>query len=316
MFPLKNLIAICLCLLLLACENTPKAEKTSILAPGGLFSAALSEHYALLGTAKGNAELWQLTPKKLVHNWQHTDEKNGIIALAISEREEYAITAERDSIAWWRISDGTLLNVWSLPGITSVSISAEGNFALIGLQDKALYFALEYGKTLYAFPHQDAISATALSSTGKHALTGSDDGVAKLWDLTTGEIKYTWQNQTKLSVVALSRNDKYALTNAALGSTQIWNIGNGELFKKIGPNLMTLSSVRFSKNDKYLIAGKISQRIDLWRIKTGQIMKYWRPKTDDKWRPSAATILALSFTSNDKKFYSISSKGILQRWRK
>ena len=315
MFPLKNLIVISFCLLLAACDNTPKAEKTSILAPDGLFSAVLSEHYALLGTAKGNAELWQLNPKKLVHNWQHTDEKNGIIALAISEREEYAITAERDSIAWWRISDGTLLNVWSLPGITSVSLSTEGNFALIGLQDKAIYFALEYGKTLYAFPHQDIISATALSVKGNYALTGSNDGEAKLWDLTTGKIKHAWKNQTKLSVVALSRDDKYALTNAALGLTQVWNTETGKLFKKIGPNLMTLSSVRFSNNGKYLITGKTSQKIDLWRVKTGQVMKYWRPETDDTW-PSVATILALSFTSNDKKIYSISSKGILQRWRK
>lgn len=316
MFLLKNLIVIGFCLLLFACDNSPKAEKTITLAPDGLFSAALSEHYALLGTAKGNAELWQLNPKKLVHNWQHTDDKNGIISLALSEREEYAITAERDSIAWWRISDGALLNVWSLPGITSVSLSAEGNFALIGLQDKAIYFALEYGKTLYAFPHQDAISATALSVTGNYALTGSNDGEAKLWDLSTGKVKYTWKNQTKLSILALSRDGKFALTNASLGLTQIWNTSNGKLFKKIGPNLMTLSSARYSNNGKYLITGKISQRIDLWRVKTGNVLKYWRPITGDAWRPSAATILALSYTSNEKKIYSISSKGILQRWKK
>lgn len=315
MFLLKNLIVIVICLYLSACDNSPKAEKTSILAPEGLFSAALSEHYALLGTAKGNAELWQLNPKKLVHNWQHTDDKNGVIALAISETEEYAITAERDSIAWWRISDGTLLNVWSLPGITSVSLSAEGNFALIGLQDKALYFALEYGKTLYAFPHQDIISATALSVKGEYALTGSNDGEAKLWDLTTGKVKHIWKNPTKLSLVVLSEDDKYALTNAALGLTQIWNTDDGKLFKKIGPRLMTLSSARYSNNGKHLITGKISQRIDLWRVKTGKVVKYWRPKTDGTW-PSAATILALSFATNEKKIYSISSKGILQRWRK
>jgi len=316
MQPLKNLIIFSLIIVLLACDNSPKAEKTIVLAPDGLFSATLSEHYALLGTSKGNAQLWQLNPKKLIHNWQHTEDKNGIIALAISETEEYAITAERDSIAWWRISDGALLNVWSLPGITNVSLSAEGNFALIGLQDKAIYFALEYGKTLYAFAHQDVISAIALSVSGNFALTGSNDGEAKLWDLTTGELKYVWQHRTKLSVVALSENDKFALTNAALGSTQIWKISNGKLFKQIGPNLMTLSSARYSKNGGYLLTGQISQKIDLWRVKTGKVIKHWRPKVDDAWRPSAASILALAFSNKDKKFYSISSRGILQRWKK
>ncbi len=316
MLPLKKLIIFSLAIFLSACDNSPKAEKTIVLAPDGLFSATLSEHYALLGTAKGNAELWQLNPKKLIHNWQHTEDKNGIIALAISETEEYAITAERNSIAWWRISDGTLLNVWSLPGITNVSLSAEGNFALIGLQDKAIYFALEYGKTLYAFAHQDVISAIALSISGNYALTGSNDGEAKLWDLTTGELQYAWQYQTKVSVVALSENDKFALTNASLGSTQIRKIRNGKLLKQIGPNLMTLSSARFSKNGGYLLTGRTSQRIDLWQVKAGKAIKYWRPKVDNEWRPSAASILALSFSNKDKKFYSISSRGILQRWKK
>ena len=316
MLPLKNLTIIILAFFLYACDNPPNAEKTTTLAPDGLFSATLSEHYALLGTTKGNAELWQLNPKKLIHNWQHTDDKNGVIAVAISDAEEYALTAERDSIAWWRISDGTLLNIWSLPGITSVKLSPKGNFALIGLRDKAIYFALEYGKTLYAFAHQDTLSAIALSESGTFALTGSGDGEAKLWELATGNLKYTWQHQNKLSVVAISGDDQFALTNAELGSTQIWKTSNGKILKKIGPNLMTLSAAKYSKRGKYLLTGKTSQSIDLWRVKTGKVIKYWSTKPTDSWGVSAATILSLSFTGGEKKFYSINSKGILQRWRK
>ncbi len=312
----KVLIALGYLFLLSACDNTPKPEKTVNLAPEGLFSAALSKQYALISTSKSNAELWQLKPKKLLHTWQHTDENNGIIALDISDNEQYAITAERNSIAWWRISDGKLLTIWSLPGITHVSLSATGDFALIGLHDeKAIYFALQYGKTLYAFPHQDIITTTALSANGKYALTGSNDGEAKLWELSAGKLTHSWKNPTKLSVAALSADGKYALTNAALGLTQIWNTQKGKLSKQIGPKLMTLTSAKFSKNSKYLITARTAQRIDLWRVKTGKNIKHWRLVTGEEW-PSAATILALSFTSNEKKFYSITSKGILQRWRK
>ncbi len=315
MFFFKVLTAIACLFLLPACDNTPKPEKTITLAPEGLFSAALSKQYALIGTSKSNAELWQLKPKKLLHSWQHTDENNGIIALDISDNEQYAITAERNSIGWWRISDGKLLTIWSLPGITHVSLSADGDFALIGLQDKAIYFALQYGKTLYAFPHQDSITATALSANGQYALTGSNDGEAKLWGLSTGELIHSWKHSTKLSTVALSADGKYALTNAALGLTQIWKTQKGKVFKQIGPKLLTLTAARFSHNSKYLITARTAQRIDLWRVKTGKNIKYWRLVTGEEW-PSAATILALSFTNNEKKFYSITSKGILQRWRK
>lgn len=312
----KLFLIISLFFLLSACERDSKAERTIPLSEDGLFSAAVSEQYALIGKASGPAELWQLAPKHLLHTWQHTDENDGIIKVAISGNEHYAMTAERNSIAWWRISDGTLLNVWSLPNIHSLSLSYNGQFALIGLDDKAIYFTLKDGKTLYAFEHENTVLATALSKGGRYALTGSVDNTAKLWNLSNGKLKHTWQHSNQLATVALSEDDQYALTNAALSQTQIWKTRNGKLAKELGPKLLTLSAAQFSANGKYVTTGRTSQRIDLWDVKTGHLLKYWRPKKDEKWRPSAATILALAFNHNDKKITSIAANGYLQRWKK
>jgi len=316
MHRLKFFFLILFSYFLAACDQTPKPEKTLSLA-NDLFSANLSENYALLGTTEGAGELWDIKGKpSLIHQWKHTDENSGIIATDISPSEEYAITAEKDSIAWWRISDGVLLSVWGLPNIKTISISPDGQFALIGLADKAIYLALEYGQTLYAFEHTDMVLTTDISDSGLYAITGSDDQTAKLWDLTTGELKYTWQHRNKLSTVVLSKDDKYALTNAALSQTRLWKISNGKLRKAIGPKLITLSAAEFSKNNKYLLTGHTTQRIDLWDVKTGNLIKFWRPKKEADWRPTAATILSLNFTANSKKFYSIASNGFLQKWRK
>lgn len=318
MISLTKLIPIILVTsVLIACDQTAKPERTRQIATNNLFSASLSENYALMGTMEGYGELWKIKGKPaLIHKWKHTDDNNGIIASDISVTEEFAITAEKGSIAWWRISDGTLLSVWSLENISSIKISPDGQFALIGLVDKAVYLALQYGKTLYAFEHEDRVLATDISDSGLYALTGSEDQTAKLWDLSTGKLKYSWLHKNKLSTVALSKDDKYALTNAALSQTQIWKISDGKLHKEIGPRLITLSSAEFSNNNKYLLIGHTTQRIDLWKVKTGQLTKFWRPKKEADWRPTAATILSLAFTANDKKFYSIASNGFLQRWRK
>lgn len=313
---LNFLLPIVFSCFLSACDQTPRPEKTAPLARG-LFSANLSQNYALLGTMEGFGELWDIKGKpSLIHQWKHTDENKGIIATDISPSEEYAITAEKDSIAWWRISDGILLAVWGLADIKSISISPDGQFALIGLPDKAIYFALEYGRTLYAFAHDDSVLTSDISASGLYALTGSEDHTAKLWDLSTGELKYTWQHRNKLSTVAISQNDKYALTNAALSQTRLWKISNGKVRKEIGPKLLTLTAAKFSKNNKYLLTGHSTQRIDLWDVKSGKLLKFWRPKKDAEWRPTAATILSLNFTANSKKFYSITTNGFLQKWRK
>lgn len=313
---LKNLLLIIFTCSLIACDLTPKPEKTNSLANTGVFSANLSENYALIGTLEGYGELWRTKGKPtLIHQWKHTDENSGIIATDISSDEEYAVTAEKNSIAWWRISDGTLLSVWSLPDIFSISLSPDGQFALVGLADKAIYLALEYGKTLYSFDHQDTVLTTDLSDSGNYAITGSEDKTAKLWDLSSGELKHTWQHRNKLSTVALSHDDRYALSNAALSQTKIWKISNGKLHKEIGPRLITLSAAKFSDNNKFLLIGHTTERIDLWKVKTGKLVKFWRPKKEADWRPTAATILSLEFTANSKKFYSFATSGFLQKWR-
>ncbi len=316
MHRLKILLFITLTCFLSACDQTPKPQKTFLLA-NSLFSATLSENFALLGTTEGFGELWEIKGKpSLIHKWKHTDENNGIIASDISPNEEFAITAEKNSIAWWRISDGTLLSVWNLENINSVKISPDGQFALVGLADKAIYLALQYGKTLYAFAHDDKVLAVDISNSGKYALTGSEDQTAKLWELAGGQLKHTWQHPNKLSTVALSKDDKYALTNAALSQTRLWKISNGKLHKKIGPKLITLSAAEFSKNSKYLLTGHTTQRIDLWNVKSGKLIKFWRPKKEANWRPTAATIMSMHFTPNNKKFYSIATNGFLQKWKK
>jgi len=311
-----SLLIIFSTLFLSACDLTPKPKRTYALSPEGFYSASLSSHYALTGNVRGNAELWQLKPKSLLYTWQHTDEKNGILYTAISDNEQYALTAEKESLAWWRISDGVLMNVWYLPNIHSITLSADGQFALIGLEDKAIYYSLKRGKTKFAFKHASSVTHTDISASNQLAITGSSDETAKLWNLNTGELKFTWSHHSKLSIISLSPNDKYALTNEGLGTIRLWKTQTGKLYKQLDPKLITLSSVAFTKNSRYLIAGRVSQRIDLWDIKTGKLIKYWRPKKESIWTPSAATILALSFSADNRKFYSIASNGYLQLWRK
>ncbi len=299
-----------------ACDSHDKAEKTISFHKQGLYAASLSEHYALIAPLAGYAELWQLSPSILLHKWQHSDDKNGIIATAISADERYAVTCERNSIAWWRIEDGTLLSVWSLPAIYSVTLSADGQYALVGLEDKAIYLSLAQGKTRFAFPHDDVVTTSVLSLSGLYALTGSKDKTAKLWSLEEGALLKTWQHYNELSTVAISPNDKYAFTNAALGKSRLWKLPSGKLHKQIGPERQTILSATFTKNDNYLLTGLVASRIDLWTVKTGKLKKYWRTKKNENWRPAAASVLALNFNYNDKKFYSISSNGFLQRWRR
>lgn len=316
MWGLKALFTVIVLSTISSCDFTPKPERSIKLAKSGAFSATLSENYALIGTTQGYAELWNIKGKpSLIHKWKHTDEESGIIATDISVDENYAVTTEKNSIAWWRISDGILLSVWALNGINTVSISPDGQYALVALEDKAIYLSLAAGQTLFAFDHDGPVTATDISDSGLYAITGGQDKLAKLWELSSGELKHSWKHNNRLSTVSLSKNDKYALTNAALSQTYLWKISSGKQHKKIAPKLMTYSAATFSHNSKYVLLGHTSRRIELWKIKTGKMLHFWRPKKEENWRPTAATILALNFASNNKKFTSFSTNGNFQKWR-
>ena len=313
---LTTLLILSMLLVASACTKSSKAKKTWNLASEGIFSAAFSNHYALLGSTGGKAGLWDLGKKSLLFTWQHGKDQNaGIVAAALASNEQYAVTAERDSLAWWRVKDGKLMGSWGFPFIKSISLSKDGKFALIGMHDRALYFALQYGQTIYSFDHERPVGATALSEDGKFALTGSDDTTAKLWLLDSGTLRHTWKHRSKIASVAISAKSHYAVTCEALGKTQIWSPKTGKLKRSIGPKVMTVTSAAFSPNEKYLATGRSSQRIDLWQVKSGKSLKYWTPKKTTIWRPSAATILALEFTGRGKSLLSAASNGYAQLWK-
>lgn len=305
--------------LLSGCDQSPSADKTWELADEGLFSAAISEdgRYALLASTAGKALLWDLkSSKKPRHAWQHKKGGGeGIIAVALSPDHKYALTAERNSLAWWDTSSGKTLGFWRIPDIYSLSISADGQFALIGLRDQSFYFSLQKGTYLYTLPHRGMVYANDLSKDGRYAITASDAKEVKLWSLSSGTLKHSWTLPSKPYAVALSPNGKLLVTNAASGATTIRKTGNGKVVHTLHPARTTLSALVFSPKSKQLASARIAQRIDLWEIKSGSNTKFWRPQKSNAMRPSAASILALEFTHRGKRLTSITSGGVVQRWR-
>jgi WD40 repeat protein len=316
--PLIRLLPAIFLISLPACDKSPKADKTWTFANEGLFSASVSEDgkYALLGSTTGKALLWNLkNTKKPSYVWQHNEgDAGGIIAVALSPDHKYALTAERDSLAWWDTSSGKPLGYWPIPDIYSLSISSDGQRALIGLRDQSFYFSLQTGTYIYTLPHIGMVYANDLSKDGRFAITASDGKEVKLWSLSTGKLKQTWLLPSKPYAVAISPNGKLAVTNAASGATTIRNISNGKAVHTLTPDRTTLSKLTFSPNSKLLATARIAQRIDLWDVKSATNTKFWRPQKSNASRPSAASVLALEFTHKGKRLTSVTSGGIIQRW--
>ncbi len=302
------------------CDFGETAEKTWFPESEGILSAAVSSsgRYVLLGNDAGQANLWDISQKKptIHHAWKHQESsESGIIAVDISANEKYALTADENSLAWWKVGTPGILGYWKLKGIKSIALSRNGQYALVGFKDSAIYFSLRQSRTKFTFTHPDYIKTLALSGDGRFALTGSDNSEARLWSLKDGALLYTWKYKTKLFTVALSPDGKYAVTNAVLGETRIWRTSDGKLIKRLPPRRVTITAAAFDLSGKRLLVARANRRIDLWKVKSGKRIESWWLKKSDVWTPSSATVLDIRFVDKGRYFLSVTSDGIAQRWK-
>ncbi len=314
-----QLFILTLGLILLGCDTGSKPEQIWVPETEGILSAAVSNtgKYVLLGIDSGKANVWDISKKKqsLLHSWQHQEgEAGGIKLVDLSYNDNFALTAEENSLAWWDVKAGKILGFWRLEGIKSIAISKDGQSAVVGLRNQAQYFSLKSSQPVFQLKHPDFIKTVALSDDGRYAITGSDNAEAKLWSLKNGKLLHTWKYRNKLFSVALSADGEYAMANAVYGETNVWNTKSGKLIKKIPPNRVTISAAEFNSSGKKLVTARVTQRIDLWIPQTGKLLNSWRPKKNNNWRPSSANILEIKFTNKDKSIISVTSNGIVQRW--
>lgn len=297
------------------CYSDSTIETSWKLEEQGILSAAVSANgkYVLIGNDAGQANLWQLdTEPTRVHSWQHQNKgPEGIRHVALSANDQYALTAEKNSLAWWRVRDGKLLGYWKIPGINSIALSKDGLYGLIGLRDQAQYFSLRTSKKRFSFEHPDFIKTVALSEDGRFAMTGSDNAEARLWSLKDGQMQKQWQFRTKLQLVALSPDGDYALTNPTLGKTQIWTTRNDKLHKTLPPKRVSLTAVTFDEKSRGLITVRMSRRLDSWTLKSGENIRRWLPEKTYS-GPVTASILTIKLFDQGKKIISVSSRGLVQ----
>ena len=308
-------------LFLSGCEKATEPSSSWENAVQGLYTATLSKDgkYGIVGSINHGGSLWDMGSKERLFNWNHTKgEYTGIVAAAFSPEGRYAATASHRTIVLWEASTGKPVWFWTAPGdILSMALTPQGDYAVLGLDDyTAVLFDVKNGGVKRVFNHNGKVRSVSVSDDAKFILTGSDDETAKLWDVQTGETLHTWQHSNQLITTALSANGKYAFTAAQADKAIIWDAQTGAQVKEMPIKKSSYiagaaySAARFSDDETRLLTGTNSQLIQLWNISTGEEIKRWEATKKEKWKPTSATVLAVSFSSQSGRYFAIASNGL------
>jgi WD40 repeat protein len=130
--------------------------------------------------------------------------------------------------------------------------------------------------------HAGPVRTIATSPDAKFALTGSDDGTARLWNVATGEpIGSELPHPRPVLAVALSRDGHVLLTLAEDGVARIWKAGSNPPSALTLPHPGTVVAAALSPDGRTCITGGADGTARLWDTKTanplGAVMTHKGP---------------------------------------
>ncbi|WP_339675709.1 protein kinase, partial [uncultured Gimesia sp.] len=170
------------------------------------------------------------------------------------------------------------------------------------------------------FDAQAPIDALAISQDGSKFVTGGKDGVARLWDRTTGRILATFDHQKHpVLAVAISPDGKTLATGSEdpQGFIKLWNLDSHAPIPTTFKNASGKTpfdqghtegvlSISFSKDGKRLLTSSYDKTARLWDVKSGdQLNRYW----GHNW-----WVWDANFSTDEKRIVTASQDGTAIIW--
>jgi WD40 repeat protein/DNA-binding SARP family transcriptional activator len=220
--------------------------------------------------------LWDpTTGQKLKEISGHT----GPVAIAVfSPDGKYLLTNSDDGTSrLWDVKTAQEVRRLNPAGqVFDVNFSPDGKTIAIDSENRVMLWSITPHPSLAKLEHKTSISGVAFSPSGKLALTGGLDGIARLWDLSTGqELRQFIGHTTVINFgVSFSPDGKEVLTGSWDNTVRLWDASTGQqlrVFTTLGP----VNSVNFSPDGKLILAGSNDKTAWLWDAATGQkIMRF------------------------------------------
>jgi len=281
-------------------------------------SIGASADRALAGTLNHGALLWDLSNGQLMASLSHdTDKAAEVVATALSSGGRFAVSAERHNLIRWDLANRTVAGHWGTGGvIRSVAIDDQGRRILAGLSTQSAWLIDASGAVQPAvIPHARAVGVVALSADGRVGVTGSDDGMLRVWDLDSGNTLWRWSFDASVASIALSPDGLSLFAAPFHGPGMIWRLEDGAvLVERLGRPRQSFNNARFSGDSQQLLTGSPSGELILWSASTGERIQSWQAPRQTHVRPTASALLDVAVVPGGQAVAAATSDGRVMTW--
>ncbi len=175
-------------------------------------------------------------------------------------------------------------------GVSSVSLSADGRWALSGSWDKTVrLWEVASGQCLRTFTgHTERVQSVCLSANSRWALSssfvlaieeyiwgsGGGDQTVRLWEVASGQCLPAFAGHTeRVNSVCLSADSRWALSGSEDQTVRLWEIVSGQCLRTFTGHTGMVNSVCLSADSRWALSGSKDQTVRLWEIVSGQCLR-------------------------------------------
>jgi len=251
-----------------------------------VFAVAFSADGSLCATSTwdGCANVWDTNDGRLVASYSNQN-RGAIKALCFAndrggQGSQHVIMGENRILDELTVPTGQARRLQS-PNRESklcVAASPDGKWLLVGQSRNApdneqtlVVVSAVTGETVRTLVgHGAAVRTVSFLPDSYHALSASEDGTIKRWDVTTGKLERTyWGDEQALQCVAFSPDGRFAISGGDGNVARLWDLewDTGPLLIRGRPWVVTAMAA--SADGNTLLTGNLSDGVHLWDVATG-----------------------------------------------
>jgi WD40 repeat protein len=130
-------------------------------------------------------------------------------------------------------------------------------------------------------PGGSSVYSAAFSPDSARIVTGSDDGIARIWDARTGKSLATLEESRsrpgKVYAVSFSRDGARLVTASYDGAARIWDARNGKRLRLLQPSdakgpAAPMTCADFSPNGQLVVTASWDATARVWNAQTGELL--------------------------------------------
>jgi WD40 repeat protein len=116
-----------------------------------------------------------------------------------------------------------------------------------------------------------AVLAVAVTADGTLAVSGSDDGTVRVWNLATGRVQAKLPgHDRRVLAVAVTADGTLAVSGSDDGTVRVWNLASGRVQAKLTGHKLGVWSVAVTPDGTRAVSGGQDNTVRVWDLATGR----------------------------------------------